>query len=412
METILYEHYGKLLGLESPWQVSSLDLQLENQRVEIGVSLMKGSKVTCPVCKKDCTIADHAPERTWRHLDTMQFETILRARVPRSACPECGVKTIAVSWAEPGSRFTLLFEAFAVHVLQVASSIEKARDLLGLSWKTAQHIMDRAVERGLSRREIENTENIGIDEKSFAKGHDYISILYDLDQSRVLDVEKDRTQEAAERLLDTLSGAEQKKIKAVAMDMWKAYETAVSTKLPNAEIVHDRFHISKHLNEAVDKVRRKEHSTLMQKGDETLKKSRQLWLFNEENLSKEKHDLFKSLKNQILKTSRAWGIKELFRDFWTYKSATWAEKFFKRWYNWASHSRLAPIVKTAKMIKRHIENLLTYFRHPVTNAIAEGFNSKIQSIKSAARGFRKFKNYRTRILFFCGKLNLKPKLTH
>lgn len=412
MDNALFEHYGKLLCLETPWRVSSVDLQLEKQRVEIEVLFPTGSKVVCPVCQKKCSIADHAPERTWRHLDTMQFETILRARVPRSDCPDCGVKTSSVPWAEPHSRFTMLFEAFAVHVLQIASSIEKARQFLKLDWKAVQRIMERAVERGLEHRKTDKIELLGIDEKNFGKGHDYVSILYDLDQSRVLDVEKDRTQEAAEALLDTLSEEEQKNIKAVAMDMWQAFENGVQEKLPNAKIVHDRFHISKHLNEAVDKVRRGEHKALMLEGDETLKKSRQLWLFNEENLDKEKHDQFKQLKNQTLKTSRAWGIKELFRDFWEYTSTRWAKKFFTKWYAWASRCKLPPIVKVAKMIKTHIENILTYFQYFITNAIAEGFNSKIQELKANARGFRKFQNYRTRILFFCGKLNMEPKITH
>jgi transposase len=136
-------------------------------------------------------------------------------------------------------------------------------------------------------------------------------------------------------------------------------------------------------------------------------------LFNPENLSEDRWIEFEALKDQELKTSRAWAIKEQFRWFWEYRYAGNARKFFDRWYGWAARSRLEPIKKVAKMIKRHVDNLLTYFRHPITNAMSEGFNSRIQSIKSQARGFRAFRNYRTRILFYCGKLNLLPNgMTH
>jgi len=172
--------------------------------------------------------------------------------------------------------------------------------------------------------------------------------------------------------------------------------------------VHDRFHISKHLNEAVDKVRRQENKDLVKEGDERLKGTKHSWLFNPENMSEERWIDFDALKEQELKTSRAWAIKEQFRWFWEYSYAGNARKFFNRWYGWATRSQLKPIIKVAKMLKKHLENTLTYFRHGITNAMSEGFNSRIQSIKSQARGFRAFANYRTRILFYCGKLKLMP----
>ncbi len=146
----------------------------------------------------------------------------------------------------------------------------------------------------------------------------------------------------------------------------------------------------------------------MKQGDERLKGTKQSWLFNPENMSEDRWIEFDKLKGQELKTSRAWAIKEQFRWFWEYRYAGNAQKFFDRWYGWATRSRLPPIIKVAKMLKRHLDNTLTYFRHGITNAMSEGFNSRIQSIKSQARGFRAFENYRTRILFYCGKLELMP----
>lgn len=407
----LAKHYALLLGLDESWQVADVELSLEEQRVQIQLQATAKSPRCCSQCSKQRPLKDHAPERSWRHLDTMQFETILTARVPRTNCPTCGVKTCEVPWAEPHGRFTLMFEAFAIRVLQAAASTEQARLLLKLSWKSVQQIMNRAVERGLQERELDDIEHVGIDEKSFGRGHDYISVLTDIDGSRVLEVSEGRDELAANALWETFTDEQKENIKAVAMDMWQAFEKSVRTHVPQAEVVYDRFHISKHLNEALDKVRRQEHKSLMKEGDETLKGSKQLWLFNPENLKAAHQERFEALKELELKTSRAWAIREQFRWFWEYTYQGNAKKFFDRWYQWACRCRLEPIKKVAKMIKNRLGNILTWFRHRISNGPAEGFNSRIQSIKSAARGFRNFNNYRTRILFFCGKLNLQPENT-
>ena len=196
--------------------------------------------------------------------------------------------------------------------------------------------------------------------------------------------------------------------------MWLAYLNSIRANVPQAAIVHDRFHVSKYLNDAVNKVRRQEHKKLKKEKDESpLTGSKQLWLFNPENFSESQSLRFSDLKDLELKTSRAWAIKEHFRWFWDYTYRKNAEKFFRKWYGWATHSRLKPIIDVAKTFNNHLENLLTYFRHRITNAKSEGFNSRIQSIKSNARGFRSFDNYRTRILFYCGKLELLPEgITH
>ena len=192
------------------------------------------------------------------------------------------------------------------------------------------------------------------------------------------------------------------------MDLWEPFMQTIQKQVPEAAIVHDKFHVAKYLGEAVDKVRRQEHKELMAQGDETLKGTRQLWLYNPQNFSAEQREEFSELKDLQLKVARAWAAKELFSKFWQYQEAGWARRFFKDWFGWVSRSRLKPMIDVARMRKRHLEHLLTYREHPITNAVTEGLNSKIQSIKSAARGFRSFKNYRTRILFFCGKLNLQP----
>ena len=397
-----------MLGLIPPWLVTNVDLRMGEKLVEIDVQWPVDHDVECPECGRSCSIKDHREERRWRHLDTMQFQTIIKSRVPRSECPDHGVKTINIPWAGPNSRFTLLFERLAIDVMIAAKSIKEAARLLGLSWDQVHHIQARAVERGLVRRELDEIKNVGIDEKSFLKGHKYASLMVDIDGERILDVVEGRTLEAANSLWQKLPEEVRSGVDAVAMDMWDAFITSTKTHAPQADIVHDKFHISKYLNEAVDKVRRAEHKAFMQEDDETLKGAKYLFLKNPANMSDSEKERFKRLRMDKLKAGRAWSIKEMFSEFWTYSYQASAEKFFQRWYWWATHSGLKPMADVAKLMKRHLPNILTYLRHLITNAMMEGFNSKIQSIKANARGYRNFANYRTAILFYCGKLQLYP----
>jgi len=408
MDTELQKHYALLLGIGSPWEVQTVELKLGEKQVAIELGWQWGQAAKCPECGRECSIHDCAAERTWRHLDTMQFATLIRARTPRADCPVHGVKTMQVPWAEPQGRFTLLFERFAVEVLLASASVSQACELLDIGWETAHDFMRRAVERGLDRRQLEGLRHLGMDEKSFGRGQSYITLLTDLDQARVVDVVEDRTGEAAEQLWQTLTPAQKQAVEAVAVDMWEPFIQTIQKEVPHADIVHDKFHVSKYLGEAVDKVRRQEHKELLAAGDETLKGTRHLWLYNPENFNPEQVAEFAALKDLQLKVARAWAAKELFTKFWNYQGEGWARRSFRDWFGWVSRSRLKPVIAVAQMLKRHLDNLLTYLKHHITNAVTEGLNSKIQSIKSSARGFRSFRNYRIRILFFCGKLDLYP----
>lgn len=401
----LRQHYHAVLGLDSTWRVDEVNLKMAEQRVEVRLEHC-GGKLVCAECGSACSQADRSPERQWRHLDMMQFETIIIARIPRSNCNKCGVKQIKIPWSEPHMRFTLMFEALAIEVLLACSSVERARHLLGLSWQSAHQIMERAVNRGLAKRSDETVEHVGIDEKNFLKGQSYVSVMTDIDGHRVLEVSEGRTEESADELWKTMSKRQRSQVKAVAMDMWTAYMNSAQANVPEADIVHDKFHIAKHLNEAVDQVRRAENKELRANDDERLTGSRQLWLYNENNLDQDRFNRFQDLKSQNLKTAKAWALKEQFRGFWTFSMPGWGKRFFDKWNGWASRCRLTPIVKAAKRIADHLPNILNYFKHGVTNSTAEGFNSKIQFLKAAARGFKVFKNYRNRILFYCGKLDL------
>jgi len=400
------ELYAQLLGIVKPWVVKGVKVDVGGKKVEVELGCEAGTWWGNAEGER-LPIHDHV-ERNWRHLDTMQFETVLVARVPRVKYPDGKVETVAVPWAERGGRFTRLFEAWAVTVLRASATVEQGRQLLRLSWEAAHRLMERAVTRGLAVRSTEGLQYVGLDEKSFLKGQSFVSTMTDLEQGRVLEVVPGRDQASGEALWESLPPAQRAGVAAAAMDMAAGFAAATRTAAPQAVIVHDKFHVSQLLGEAVDQVRRMEAKKLSAEGDDRLKGTRQTWLFNPENLSEERAAQFAALAGTQLKTARAWYYKDLFRQFW-HSGGLWeAEGFFSHWYAGAIRCHLPPINRVARTLKAHLEGLLAYVTHPISNAVTEGLNSKIQSLKSAARGFRSFNNYRTRILFFCGGLNLQP----
>lgn len=402
-------HYALALGLVPPWAISNISLDTTGKTLDIEVEY-GSAKALCPECETACTIHDLREKRSWRHLDMMQFQTTIHAQVPRTTCPTHGVRSLSVPWAQPHSRFTLLFEAFAIEVLQQAAHVSAAKRILKLSWDQVHLIQKHAVIRGLSRRKDEDIVHIGVDEKSFLKGHRYASIATDLDRGRVLDVVKDRTKESAATLLNRAIPEERRGlVEAGAMDMWAPFMGAWTDVFgKDVPIVHDKFHVAKYLGAAVDKVRRGEHRTLLKEGASILTKTKYLWLKSPDVWEADEGKQFKELMDNELKVGRAWVLKEAFRKFWEYGKEWSALRFFKQWYFRATHSRLKPIIDVAKMLKRHLDGLLAYIEHAITNAVTEGLNSKIQTIKSNARGFRNFEHYRIAILFHCGKLDMTP----
>ena len=410
-DTELYRH---LLGIESPWVVTKVILSLKDQRVDVWVGHARGLLWPCPECGGACETYDHAEERTWRHLDSCQFLTYLHARPPRVDCGVHGIRQVGLPWAEERSRFTALFEKLAIMVL-LETSVKGAAGLLRISWDEAWGIVERAVARGLIRKGERKLERIGVDEKAMSRGQSYCTIVCDLDRGNVEHVEDKRTQESLEGFLRDLGPERLEKITAVAMDMWAPYIAAVRATVLRAEekIVFDRFHIASHMGEAVDKVRRREHRQLRAAGDETLTGSKYLWLRNLENVPEDERTRFRRLRGADLKTARAWALKEDLRHFWDYATPKGAERFWRHWYCWATHSRLSPVIKVAKMIKRHLPNVLTYFTHRVTNATAEGLNSLIETVRKRAAGFRSRAHFKTAIYFHCGGLDLFPdRLPH
>lgn len=407
-DTELYRH---LLGLLPPWSVARVALDVTTQRVDVWVEHLRGQRWSCPECGKEGRLHDHADERIWRHLDSCQFQTFLHARPPRMNCSEHGVRQVRLPWAEPHSRFTLLFERFAIDVLRQTNT-KAARTILRISWDEAWHLAERAVARGLARKPAEVVPLIGVDEKSAGRGQqNYVTVISNLESGRVEAVTFGRDSASLESYFDGLNDEQLAGIEAVAMDMSKSYISATRKKLPGAQskIVFDRYHLMQHVNKAVDTVRKQEHKELGK--DSILTGSKYLWLYGKENLPEKQRPLFWALRAADLKTGRAWAIKENIRRLWDYQSRTWAEKFWKKWYFWATHSRLEPVKQAAKTLKAHLFGIMNFFEHRISNGPAEGINSRIETLWKSACGYRNKARFRTVILFHLGGLDLYP-FTH
>ena len=404
--------YATILGMQAPWDVERVELREAEQAVHVWVREAAGTSFGCPECTAPSPTYDHV-ERVWRHLDTCQFQTLLHAAVPRVRCATHGVRTIPVPWAERQSHFTRLFERLAIAWLKEATPTAVARRL-GLTWEEANGIVERAVRRGLQRRASVAGRRLGIDEHSYLRHHQYVTMVVDLDAQTVLHVADDRKAASLDGYFRGLTLAERLGIEAIAIDMWEPYRQSVRRWVPDADakIVFDRFHVMGHVLEALDHVRRTEQQGLRRQGDRRLTGTKFLWLktaLGRSDSSASQRRAFAALRASALKSARAWAMKEAIRRLWAFRSIPRARRFFARWYAWAIRSRLAPMRRLARTLATHLENILTYLTHPITNAVTEGLNAKIQWIKYSSRGFRDRERFKRAIYFHCGGLDLEPR---
>ena len=405
------ELYRRILGLEAPWEVSEVELKEADGEVHVHVR-HGGKSLHCPECGRECAGYD-CRSRTWRHLDTCQFKTMLVAEVPRVKCADHGVRLISVPWSDPGSRFTALFEALVISWLKEAPVSAVARRLR-VSWDQASGVMKRAVERGLLRRRSVGATHIGVDETSFQKRHEYVTVVADVAASevRVLYVADHRRQESLAGYYANLTEAELSSLTAVCMDMWEPYISATKAAVADAEqkICFDKYHVAKHFGDAVDKVRRAEQKVLREEGDERLKGTKYLWLQNPDNMSEERWEgAFAALRSSALKTARAWAVKEHAMTLWGYLTRGWAKRAWKALIGWALRTRLEPVRRVGRMVRTYLWGILNAIYHDVTNARMESINARIQWVKKMACGYRNRESFRMAIYFHLGGLELRPE---
>lgn len=390
------------LGLTPPWQVSDAQFDPNTKRLDIRIDFPRGSTFTCPKCGQTGIKAYDTQEKSWRHLNFFQHDAYLTARVPRTECNDCGILLVDVPWARPGGSFTLLFEAMILTLakaMPVKTISEFVNEHDTRLWRILHHYVDEARDKA----DYSDIRNVGMDETSRKRGHNYVSLFVDLDTPKVLFATEGKDASTVERFKQDLTdhNGNPEAIEEMCSDMSPSFISGVETFFPNAHLTFDKFHIMKIINEAVDEVRRQE-----QKDRPELFRTRYIWLKNFNNLNPSQTETLDELtvKKLNLKTSRAYHIKLNFQELFK-QPAEYAETYLKKWYFWATHSRLEPIKEAAYTIKRHWDGVLQWFHSGVNNGILEGINSVIQAAKARARGYRTTRNIVTIIYLIAGKLN-------
>ena len=361
----------------------------------------------CGVCRQRCLeVHDIRKEREWRDLSMRKLPLKLRYRPRRVECPRCGVRVEDFPWAEPWARVTTALSN-AVAVLARELSWKGTAREYGLNWKSVATIVKRAVQYGLKHRKRRPVHAIGIDEVSRRKGQVYLTVVYDLERRVLLWVGDDRTEEAVRPFFTQEMGKRRcQTLQVVCMDMWAAYAKLVRDHAVNAQILFDRFHIVKHLNEAVDAARRDLWRQLTTKQRVSFKGTRWLLLKNPWNLSSGQQERLSTLVRWNSPLVRAWYLKESFQLFWTYKQPWRAKQHLLKWMNSAMRSRLEPFKKFVGMLRSHLDGVLAWTKTRLSNGAVEGMNNKIKSISHRSFGFRTAENFIAAIYHCCARLPL------
>lgn len=399
--------FSTALGLREPWQVTEVKFSEEKGRLDIYLRHGKGVRFSCPGCQQSHGAYDSV-RRTWRHLNFFQYETYLYASVPRMHCTSCKrTRNVPIPWARPNSGFTLLFEALVIELAQ-AMPLATVAGIVGESDTRLMRIVEHYVLEARAAVDMKNVRTIGTDETSKAKGHDYITTFIDMPKARVLFATPGKDHRTVALFSSDLAvhGGTATGIKEACVDLSPAFTKGIRENLPNASIVYDRFHVMQLVTTAQDTVRREES-----RDNPLLKGSRYALLHNPETATDRQKEKLATLTTLNLKTVRAYQIRLALRDVYLMNDPERAEAALTRWYFWATHSRIDPIIRVAKTIKAHWDGVLAFFKNRIANGLAEAINSVIQTIKRRARGYRNANNFITMIYLVCGKLDFNlPKI--
>ena len=401
--------FTKLLKLPAPWLVDRMEIHHAPEEAHVWLKHAAGPFV-CPTCGERCPVHDHSRERMWRHLDLWQCRTYIHAAMPRISCPRHGVLQVSIPWATPHLGMTMDMECQVIDLVLACKTVTSACGELRMGWDQVRAVMERAVERGVARRTDDQLRYIGVDEKALLKRHKYVTLVYDLERKRVVEVMPERTESSLLRYWKTWKAAALAKIEVIAMDMWDPFRTATVKMVPGAadKIVHDRFHVAMHMGKAVDRVRIEEHRELLMAEDETLSGTKHCWLYGLENLPEHLCDRLERLVASDLRTAQAWVIKEHLRHLWSMPTVDMAKIFAIGWAKVAKETGLKPVIAVANLVLNHLDQIANFARNRITNAVAEGINSVVMTLQRAARGYRSWRTFRMAILFFCGGLDLYP----
>ncbi len=398
--------FSDLLGLKAPWTLEKVEYDLPRNRVDLYLTYSSKEWID-EKTGEIIPVYDLRAEREWRHLDVMQYQTYLHCRIPRLKRPSTGeITSCPVPWADEGERHSLLFEDRTIEILQATGTQTRAGALMQVSYEKVNRIMRRAVSRGLKRRKLQEQGPIPflhIDEKSYRTGRHFITILSDSAGKRVLDVEPDKTVEACKCLLEhTLTEDQLKQVKAVCTDMYPAFGVAVREVCPQAEIVYDKFHLVQCLNLAIDQTRIEE----MKIHPDLLKNTRYVLLKRRRNFTLEQRARFAQINEANLEAAKAWKMRENFLGLYDCTTVEEARAYFYWWMEQVMRSAVKPMKRLAHKFRQVKREILNAVKYHLTNAIAEGMNSKIQRLTVRAQGYHNYDNLKAAILFFNGKLSL------
>lgn len=394
------------LSVKAPWFIKKIEFDADGQRLDIYIDFKRGSTFSSD--KPEFTggyKAYDTIDKTWRHMNFFQHECYLHCRTPRIKPGDGKIELISPPWAGKNTGFTLLFEAFIIELCRYMP-VHAVCKIINENDNKVWRLLDKYVESAREHENFSKIAAIGVDETSRAKGHEYVTLVVDLKDRRTIFVTEGKDHSTLNRFVDDLilhEGAP-KNIKDVSCDMSGAFIKGVRETLPEADITFDKFHILKIINNAVNTVRKQEAAS-----QPLLKKTKYIFLKNGDNLSaiqrKKLEDL--SLSKLNIKSVRALRIREAFQAIYNAETIEEFVLLLNKWYFWATHSRLEPIINAAKTIKKHWDGVVEWKRSNINNGILEGLNSVVQAAKAKARGFRTFKHFKIMIYLVTGNLNFK-----
>lgn len=398
--------FKRLLGVIS---MSVKDVGLEGKELVADVR-PRWQRPRCPECGAPGTIHQTREPRFWRDLAFGETVTLLRYAARRVDCKSCGVHVEAVPWAAPKSRFTRRMEELVAYLAQQMSKTAVCK-LAGIDWRTVGTIVARIIGEKLDPSRLNDLTVIGVDELSFRRNHNYVTVVVDHVRQRIVWVGEGKSSNTLAEFFKALGPERAKLLTHVTMDLSAAYRSSVTAHAPQAELVFDRFHIQRLASDAVDAVRRSEVRAAEETADaKSLKGTRWALLKSQWNLNPDEAETLRDLQRVNDRIFRAYLLKEKLADILRRKQPGVAAKELTRWIGWASRSRLKPFVKLARTIKKFSHGILAYIRTGLSNGPTEGLNNKSRLITRRAYGFHSAQALIAMIFLCCGGITLSPPL--
>ena len=406
----MVENFDKMLAgslrPEDPWYIIGAEFNEEEPAIHIHVGVDKTAALCCPVCGAPTKRYGYEPkERIWRHADCLFYPCYVHCKRPRVLCDKCGTVQVNAPFERKNSRFTLLFEGYAMLLLQDVPRARASR-LLRCDEKSLAAILTYWVHDAVNRMDLSDICSIAMYETSFRRGHKYVTVAIDAVRRRVFDVEPGRDKTAVKNVGEKLerNGGNTKSVNSVTSDMSASYLSAVREVFPNAKQTIDKFHVKQVLLKALDAVRKDEQKESGRKKELFL--CRKLFMVPQGRMTDKQRTMVTELSKQYKKTGRAFRIVKSLDDFYASTSMVEAQARLDKLCSWMRRCRLKPMKDAALTLRNHGKEILNYFHTRLTNAICEGINAMIQAAKRKARGFHTFEGYAAMIYLVAGKLEL------